>query len=74
MARSVWVLPAVFVALLGGALARAVFASAGGAVAPQVITPQAVGLRLFTTDLGAVELASMLLLASLVGAFHLGRK
>jgi NADH-quinone oxidoreductase subunit J len=39
-----------------------------------MVSPQEVGIKLFTSDLAAVELASMLLLAGLVGAFHLGRK
>jgi NADH-quinone oxidoreductase subunit J len=74
MAKSVWAVPALLVVLLGGALARVLTAGAGGGVTPLVITPQAVGAKMFTADLAAVELASMLLLAGLVGAFHLGRK
>jgi NADH-quinone oxidoreductase subunit J len=42
--------------------------------APMSVSPQAVGIKLFTTDLAAVELASMLLLAGLIAAFHLGRR
>jgi len=38
-----------------------------------VVTPKAVGISLFGPYLLAVELASMLLLAGLVGAYHLGR-
>jgi NADH-quinone oxidoreductase subunit J len=74
MAKPIWILPIIFVAVLGGLLARTMFFSPGDDVAPGVITPQAVGARLFTTGIGAVELASMLLLAGLIGAFHLGRK
>jgi NADH-quinone oxidoreductase subunit J len=73
MARPVWVVPIILVALLGAELARVVLHGAPGGLA-RVITPQEVGTRLFTTDLAAVELASMLLLAGLIGAFHLGRK
>jgi NADH-quinone oxidoreductase subunit J len=39
-----------------------------------VVGPQAVGLALFGPYLLGVELASMLLLAGLVGAYHLGRR
>jgi len=39
-----------------------------------VVTPQDVGASLYTTYLLGLELAAMLLLAGLVGAFHLGRK
>jgi len=74
MARPVWVLPFLFVAVLGALLARIMLFSPGDDAAPAVITPQAVGARLFTTEIAAVELASMLLLAGLIGAFHMGRK
>jgi len=40
----------------------------------QVVSPQQVGLTLFGPYLLGVELASMLLLAGLVGAYHLGRQ
>jgi len=73
MARPVWVLPIIMIALLGAALFRALplHVATGTNI---VVTPQAVGIRLFTSDLALVELASMLLLAGLVAAFHLGRK
>ena len=38
------------------------------------VSPKAVGIALFGPYLLAVELASMLLLAGLVGAYHLGRR
>jgi NADH-quinone oxidoreductase subunit J len=44
-------------------------AAAGGAV-----DPQQVGAALFGSYLLGVELASFLLLAGLVGAYHLGRR
>lgn len=73
IARPIWVLPLLLVSLLAAELARTMLLG-GPAAAPVSITPQAVGLKLFTADLGAVELASMLLLAALVAAFHLGRR
>jgi len=39
----------------------------------QVISAKQVGIRLFGPYLLAVELASMLLMVGLVGAYHLGR-
>jgi NADH-quinone oxidoreductase subunit J len=39
----------------------------------QAVSPEQVGVTLFGTYLLGVELASMLLLAGLVGAYHLGR-
>jgi NADH-quinone oxidoreductase subunit J len=73
MARPVWIVPLAFVAALGAALGYEMFHTAlqpvqGGAVAPQLVA-----LKLFSGDWVAVELASVLLLAGLVGAFHLGR-
>ena len=38
------------------------------------ISPKEVGLTLFGPYVLAVELASMLLLSGLVGAYHLGRR
>jgi NADH-quinone oxidoreductase subunit J len=40
----------------------------------QVVGPKTVGLELFGPYVLAVEIASMLLLAALVGAYHLGRR
>ena len=40
----------------------------------EAVTPKAVGLSLFGPYVLAVEIASMLLLAGLVGAYHLGRR
>jgi NADH-quinone oxidoreductase subunit J len=39
-----------------------------------VVTPKAVGIALFGPYILAVELASILLLAALIGAFHFGRR
>ena len=55
-----------------------VYVLMGDADGPQmgqaVVGPQAVGIALFGPYVVAVELASVLLLAGLVGAFHLARK
>jgi NADH-quinone oxidoreductase subunit J len=40
----------------------------------EVVSPKDVGLELFGPYVLAVEIASMLLLAGLVGAYHLGRR
>jgi NADH-quinone oxidoreductase subunit J len=46
-----------------------------GGVGPAApVDPRAVGASLFGPYLIAVELASMLLLAAVVGAYHLGRR
>jgi NADH-quinone oxidoreductase subunit J len=74
MARRAWVLPLLFVALLGAGVGIPVFVRTTlPPMAGQAVLPREVGLRLFTGDLVLVELASLLLLAGLVAAFHLGR-
>ncbi len=68
-----WIVPGILAGLLLLelllALRHAPATTAGGTV-----TPKEVGLTLFGPYLLAVELASMLLLAGLVGAYHLGRR
>ena len=38
------------------------------------VTPQQVGISLFTTYVLGVELAAMLLMAGIIGAYHLGKR
>jgi NADH-quinone oxidoreductase subunit J len=70
----VWVGPSILAAILLGELVwvfwRCPLSAAGG----QVIGPKQVGMSLFGPYVVGVELAGMLLLAGLVGAFHLGRR
>ncbi len=69
-----WLGPAVLGAVL---MAELVWVLAGGsprAGAPSPVGPRDVGVSLFTTYLLGVELASLVLLAGLVGAYHLGRR
>jgi len=40
----------------------------------QIISPKQVGISLFTTYLLAVELSAILLMAAIIGAYHLGRQ
>jgi NADH-quinone oxidoreductase subunit J len=68
-----WRGPALLAAIL---LAELVYMALTGATATLTsagIGPEAVGTRLFGPYLVGVELASLLLLAGLVGACHLGR-
>ena len=70
-----WIGPAVLAAIL---LAGVIYALAQGpATLPRAggaVDPQQVGMALFGPYVLGVELASMLLLAGLVGAYHLGRR
>jgi NADH-quinone oxidoreductase subunit J len=68
-----WLGPSLLVAVL--LLEMAVIFAGGlpGGTSAQAVGPKDVGIALFAPYLLAVELASMLLLAGLVGAWHLGR-
>ncbi|MEX2488098.1 MAG: NADH-quinone oxidoreductase subunit J [Pseudomonadales bacterium] len=66
-----WILPSLLTVVL---LAELIFVLSSGthALSGEVVTPKAVGIELFGAYVLAVEIASMLLLAGLVGAYHLG--
>ncbi|NBC34440.1 MAG: NADH-quinone oxidoreductase subunit J [Alphaproteobacteria bacterium] len=76
----IWVGPSLLAAVLLVELAVLLTdgsAAAAGVVGPagtRAVEARAVGIRLFGPYLLAVELASFLLLAGLVGAWHLGRR
>ena len=69
-----WIGPAVLALLLVAELAYSLLRNQPGATAGQVVEPKSVSMALFGPYLLAVELASMLLLAGLLGAFHLGHR
>lgn len=70
----IWAAPAALSALLLVQLLYVLFGTSNGAiVGEQTVDAKAVGVALFGPYLLAVELASMLLLAALVAAYHLGR-
>lgn len=72
---AVWLGPAVLALVLLAELIWVIAGGTGGArVGTASVGPHAVGLALFGPYALAVELASMLLLAALVGARHLGRR
>jgi len=66
--------PAVLSSILLAELVYVLFAESPPPAGAEVIGPSEVGLSLFGPYLIGVELAAMLLLAGLVGAFHLGRR
>ncbi|MFI8608747.1 NADH-quinone oxidoreductase subunit J [Pseudomonas sp. AOB-7] len=70
----IWIGPGILAALLLALLLHALWRLDGGQpLGHTTVPPKAVGISLFGPYLLAVELASMLLLAALVAAFHLGR-
>jgi NADH-quinone oxidoreductase subunit J len=68
-----WIGPAVLTLALLAELLYAI-GGAGQAAGVSMVEPKRVGMALFGPYLLGVELASLLLLAGLVGAYHLGRR
>jgi NADH-quinone oxidoreductase subunit J len=71
---TLWIGPAILALILIGELVYVLVQVGGYLPSADVVEPQAVGFTLFGPYLLGVELASMLLLAGLVGAYHLGRR
>jgi NADH-quinone oxidoreductase subunit J len=68
-----WLVPGIMSGLLLIELILALSA-APGVTSGSAVIPKSVGMTLFGPYVLAVEIASMLLLAGLVGAYHLGRR
>jgi NADH-quinone oxidoreductase subunit J len=68
-----WVLPALLCLIL---FLELVYVMSGPShlLAGTAVSPKEVGIKLYGPYVLAVEIASMLLLAGLVGAYHLGRR
>ncbi len=73
-ARGAWIGPSALAFALLVELAYVIAKSAGAAAGGVSVPPAEVGRALYGPYLIAVELASLLLLAGLVGAYHLGRR
>jgi NADH-quinone oxidoreductase subunit J len=69
-----WAGPLILSAILAGEFFYVLSRSGTRGAMASVIEPQQVGLSLYGPYLIGVELASMLLLGGLVGAYHLGRE
>lgn len=74
LAPGVWRGPAALCAVLLSELLYVLTTAATTATEASAIGVKAVGIALFGPYVIAVELASMLLLSGLVGAYHLGRQ
>jgi len=74
LAPRTWLGPTILGLVLLGELVYVLAQGGAAAGGAQSISPREVGLALFGPYLVGVELASMLLLAGLVGAYHLGRR
>ena len=72
--RRAWVGPSVLSVVLVIELFYVLSSGDAASTEIVVVEPKAVGIALFDTYLIGVELAGMLLLGGLVGAFHIGRR
>ena len=73
LGRWSWVGPASMASILAGEMLWAILKAPAAQMASAIVTPVEVGRTLYSQYLLAVELASTLLLAGLVGAYHLAR-
>lgn len=74
MSGRVWLGPAILAFVLLIEFVYVFFLKDGLLFVPTVISPKKVAIPLFTTYLLGVELAGVLLMAGVIGAFHLGRQ
>ena len=70
----IWTGPSILAAILLAELVMIVGGVGPRALMPRVIGPKEVSVAMFGTYLLGIELSSMLLLAGMVGAYHLGRR
>lgn len=70
----IWIGPAVLTSVLAAELIFVLTRTQGRISEVHVVAPKQVGIALLGPYVLGVELASMLLLAGLVGAYHLGRR
>jgi len=69
-----WAVPVILACALLALLVYAMRQMQSVNTTAVVITPKQVGISLFTTYLIAVEIAAVLLMAGIIGAYHLGKK
>lgn len=69
----VWIAPGLLSLLLLAELVYSLVSYGTATTSGRIVEPEQVGLALFGPYLLGVELASMLLLAGLLGAYHLGQ-
>lgn len=73
LSPGVWTGPSVLAAILAAELIYIFTNDEARLVTGNVVGPKQIGIALFGPYVLGVELASMLLLAGLIGAYHLGR-
>jgi len=71
---AMWIGPGILSLILLGEFIYVLASGNNQMFRTQEITPKQVGLSLFNTYLLGVELAGMLLMAGIIGAYHLGKE
>jgi NADH-quinone oxidoreductase subunit J len=71
---AVWIGPAILSFILLGELVYVLIVGQSGSSVVQVVDSKGVGRALYGQYILAVELSGMLLMAGIVGAYHLGRQ
>jgi NADH-quinone oxidoreductase subunit J len=69
-----WIIPSVLSMILLADFLYMVNRISHQEISGQIISPKQVGISLFSTYVLGVEIAGMLLLAGIVGAYHLGKQ
>jgi NADH-quinone oxidoreductase subunit J len=69
-----WIIPFILVIILMVDFIAMLKGMPSNKVMGQIVLPKQVGISLFTTYLLGVEISAMLLLAGIVGAYHLGKQ
>jgi len=69
-----WIVPSILAAILLVEFIYAMKTLHYEKIESQVVLPRQVGLSLFSTYLLGVEIAGMLLLAAIIGTYHLGKQ
>jgi NADH-quinone oxidoreductase subunit J len=73
LSPGIWIGPSILMVILAAELIYLFMAERARISAAGLVGPKQVGIALFGPYVLGVELASMLLLAGLIGAYHLGR-
>ena len=67
-----WIFPSILAAVLLTDLIMALHGTGENTISANPVEPKQVGISLFSTYLLAVEIAAILLMAGVIGAYHLG--
>lgn len=70
----IWIGPAILIIILSGELIYIIATMSTTDISNQLVDSKAVGMSLYGEYILGVELSGMLLMAGIVGAYHLGRQ